>query len=83
MFADGKVTVGKCWTDSAEPKELIAQVCGEGDTCEVVGDFTRAGEIKRFGFAAGPKGMSFKMKPCPTCKEGLEKALEDLKDEQK
>jgi hypothetical protein len=80
VSADGKVTVGKCWTNNAEAQKLIAGACGEGDKCEVHGEFTRAGEIKRFGFATGPKGISFKMKPCPSCTEGLEKIL---KGEQK
>ena len=51
VSTDGKVTVGKCWTNNAEAQELIAGACGEGDKCEVHGEFTRAGEIKRFGFA--------------------------------
>ena len=33
---------------------------GEGDKCEVYGTITRAREIKRVGFATGPKGISFK-----------------------
>jgi hypothetical protein len=70
-----KVTVGKCWTDDTEAKELIAGACGEGDKCEVNGAVTRANEIKRVYWASGPKGMSFKMKPCPKCVEGLEEVL--------
>jgi hypothetical protein len=77
MSADGKITVGKCWTNNAEAQELIAGACGKGDKCEVHGDISRAREIKRVDWATGPKGMSFKMKSCPTCIEGLEKVLEE------
>jgi hypothetical protein len=77
---DGKVTVGKCWTNNAATQELIAMACGEGDKCEVYGDFTRAGEITRFGFATGPKGMSFKMKQCKSCIEGLDRVLRDKRN---
>jgi hypothetical protein len=55
---------------------------GEGDKCEVYGTITRAREIKRVDFATGPKGMSLKMKPCPKCIGGMEKALDDLNEQQ-
>jgi hypothetical protein len=83
ISADGKLTVGKCWTDDTDAQELIAMACGEGDKCEVYGTITRAREIKRVDFATGPKGMSFKMKPCPKCIGGMEKALDDLNEQQR
>ena len=83
VSADGKLTVGKCWTNDTDAQELIAMACGEGDKCEVYGTSTRAREIKRVGFATGPKGISFKMKPCPKCIEGMQKALDDLNDQQR
>ena len=47
ISADGKLTVGKCWTNDTDAQELIAMACGEGDKCEVYGTITRAREIKR------------------------------------
>ena len=75
VSTDGKVAVGKCWTNNVEAQELIARACGEGHKCEVHGDITRAHEIKRVFWATGPKGMSFKVKQCPSCIEALEKVL--------
>ena len=78
VSADGKVTVGKCWTNNPEFRDLIDRGCGEGDACEVVGGVNRVGEFTRVSFAVGPKGMSFKMNPCPSCAEGLKDALKEL-----
>src|SRR5271166_6443045 len=64
VFGDAKVTVGNCWTKNDDAQKLIANACGQGDSCEVHGDVTRGREIKRVDWATGPKGMSFKMKPC-------------------
>ena len=73
-IANGKLTVGKCWTTDPEAQELIAGACDEGDKCKVSGTITRTREIK-VSWATGPKGMSFRMKMCPKCIEGLQKAL--------
>ena len=69
-----RVQVGDCWSARADVIDMIAGACGDGDQCEVHGDLSHQ-EITHVSWATGPKGMSFQMKPCATCVEGLKKAI--------
>jgi hypothetical protein len=74
IFGADRVQVGDCWSARADVIDMIAGACGDGDQCEVRGDLSHQ-EITHVSWATGPKGMSFQMKPCATCVEGLKKAI--------